>query len=129
MRGERPGRKSGFDIGNSDLFQMDQCRGVVVSSAIFGIFLYTHDTFVYIYMCGVFNDLCFTGAYDLIQQPMNISETSKQNVCFFMFIDEQTEKFMRNLSYLDDSKKIGLWRVIVIHNLPYTDPRRNGKVK
>ncbi|KAI7736239.1 hypothetical protein M8C21_022689 [Ambrosia artemisiifolia] len=79
-----PGRKSGFDINDSDLFQMDQCHGVVVASAIFG-------------------------AYDFIQQPMNISETSKK-------------------SNLDDSKKIGLWKVVVIYNLPYTDPRRNGKV-
>ncbi|KAK9056298.1 hypothetical protein SSX86_027388 [Deinandra increscens subsp. villosa] len=103
VRGDRPGRKSGFDISDSDLFQMDQCHGVVVASAIFG-------------------------AYDHIQQPVNISDTAKQNVCFFMFIDEETEKFMRNSSNLDDSKKIGLWKVVVIYNLPYSDPRRNGKV-
>ncbi|KAI3800399.1 hypothetical protein L1987_28489 [Smallanthus sonchifolius] len=103
VRGDRPGRKSGFDINDSDLFLMDQCHGVVVASAIFG-------------------------AYDLIQEPVNISETAKQNVCFFMFIDEETEKFMRNSRNLDDSKKIGLWNVVVIYNLPYTDPRRNGKV-
>ncbi|XP_071714578.1 probable hexosyltransferase MUCI70 isoform X2 [Rutidosis leptorrhynchoides] len=101
--GDRPGHKSGYDISDSDLFQMDQCRGVVVASAIFG-------------------------AYDLVQQPTNISETSKQNVCFFMFIDEETEKFMKNSSYLDDSKKIGLWRIVVIYNPPYTDPRRTGKI-
>ncbi|KAD3069274.1 hypothetical protein E3N88_37154 [Mikania micrantha] len=103
VRGDRPGRKSGFDINESDLFQMDQCHGVVVASAIFG-------------------------AYDHIQQPINVSDTAKQNVCFFMFIDRETEKFMRNSSNLDDSKKIGLWKVVVIYNLPYTDPRRNGKV-
>ncbi|KAI3680704.1 hypothetical protein L6452_35478 [Arctium lappa] len=103
VRGDRPGRKSGFDIDDSDLLQMDECHGVVVASAIFG-------------------------AYDLIQQPVNISETAKQNVCFFMFIDEETEKFMRNSSHVDYSKKIGLWNIVVIYNLPYTDPRRNGKV-
>ncbi|XP_024993027.1 uncharacterized protein LOC112526838 [Cynara cardunculus var. scolymus] len=103
VRGDRPGRKSGFDIDDSDLLQMDACHGVVVASAIFG-------------------------AYDLIQQPVNISETAKKNVCFFMFIDEETEKFMRNSSHLDYSKKMGLWNIVVIYNLPYTDPRRNGKV-
>lgn len=72
--------------------------------------------------------LSFTGAYDLINQPTNISETSKRNVCFFMFIDEETEKFMRKSSYLDASMKVGVWRIVVIYNLPYTDPRRNGKV-
>ncbi|KVH89524.1 hypothetical protein Ccrd_008482 [Cynara cardunculus var. scolymus] len=73
--GDRPGRKSGFDIDDSDLLQMDACHGVVVASAIF-----------------------------------------------------ETEKFMRNSSHLDYSKKMGLWNIVVIYNLPYTDPRRNGKV-
>ncbi|KAJ9565990.1 hypothetical protein OSB04_001956 [Centaurea solstitialis] len=103
VRGDRPGRKSGYDINDSDLLQMDECRGIVVASAIFG-------------------------AYDLLQQPANISETAKQNVCFFMFIDEETETFMKNSSHVDYSKKIGLWNIVVIYNLPYTDPRRNGKV-
>lgn len=74
------------------------------------------------------DDLILAGAYDLIQQPKNISEASKKNVCFFMFIDEQTQKFLKNSSDLNDNKKIGLWKIIVVHNLPYTDPRRNGKV-
>lgn len=37
MRGDRPGRKSGYDIADSDLLLMDMCHGIVVSSAIFGI--------------------------------------------------------------------------------------------
>ena len=39
VRGDKPGRNSGFDIDDSDLFEMDQCRDVVVASAIFGIIL------------------------------------------------------------------------------------------
>nr|XP_043611603.1 probable hexosyltransferase MUCI70 [Erigeron canadensis] len=103
VTGDKPGRKTGFDIDDTDLFEMDQCRGVLVASAIFG-------------------------AYDIIQQPKNISETSRQTVCFMMFVDEETERFLRNSSRVYDSKRIGLWRIIVVHNLPYTDPRRNGKV-
>ncbi|CAH1440133.1 unnamed protein product [Lactuca virosa] len=104
VKGDKPGHNTGFDINDSDLFEMNQCQGVLVASAIFG-------------------------AYDLIQQPKNISEASKKNVCFFMFIDEQTQKFLKNSSDLDDNnKKIGLWKIIVVHNLPYTDPRRNGKI-
>nr|XP_043624391.1 probable hexosyltransferase MUCI70 [Erigeron canadensis] len=102
VRGDKPGRNTGFDIDDSDLFEMEECRGVVVASAIFG-------------------------AYDLIQQPKNISETAKK-LCFFMFVDEETARFLRNSSALDDSKRIGLWRIVVVHNLPYTDPRRNGKI-
>ncbi|CAL5412233.1 unnamed protein product [Camellia sinensis] len=103
VRGSKPGRKTGYDIDDPDLLEMEQCRGIVVASAIFG-------------------------AYDLIQQPKNISEVAKKTVCFCMFVDEETEIFLRNSSLLDSSNKHGLWRVIVVHNLPYTDPRRNGKV-
>uniref|UniRef100_A0A5B7AR64 TOD1/MUCI70 glycosyltransferase-like domain-containing protein n=1 Tax=Davidia involucrata TaxID=16924 RepID=A0A5B7AR64_DAVIN len=103
VRGIKPGRQTGFDIDDPDLLEMEQCRGVVVASAIFG-------------------------AYDLIQQPNNISEAAKKNVCFIMFVDEETEAFLRNSSELDASKRLGLWRIVVVHNLPYTDPRRNGKV-
>ncbi|KAA8515250.1 hypothetical protein F0562_018520 [Nyssa sinensis] len=103
VRGIKPGRQTGFDIDDPDLIEMEQCDGVVVASAIFG-------------------------AYDLIQQPKNISEAAKKNVCFFMFVDEETEAFLRNSNELNSSKRIGLWKIAVVHNLPYTDPRRNGKV-
>ncbi|KAF5178512.1 strawberry notch protein [Thalictrum thalictroides] len=103
VRGRKPGIESGFDIDDSDLLEMEQCRGVVVASAIFG-------------------------NYDIIQQPKSISEDAKQNVCFYMFVDEETEAYMKNSSSLDDRKKVGLWRIIVVRNLPYVDARRNGKV-
>lgn len=45
-----------------------------------------------------------------------------------MFIDEETETFMKNSSILGSDKQVGLWRIIVVHNVPYTDSRRNGKV-
>lgn len=34
--GIKPGRNTGFDINDGDLHDMEQCRGVVVASAIFG---------------------------------------------------------------------------------------------
>ncbi|KAK4723671.1 hypothetical protein R3W88_026450 [Solanum pinnatisectum] len=103
VKGIRPGHQTGFDIDDSDLHEMESCRGVVVASAIFG-------------------------AFDLIRQPKNISEYAKKNVCFHMFVDEQTEVFLRNSSELDGSMRIGLWKIVTVHNLPYDDPRRNGKV-
>jgi len=39
VRGSKPGRQTGFDIGDPDLLEMEQCHGVVVASAIFGIAL------------------------------------------------------------------------------------------
>ncbi|KAJ8568852.1 hypothetical protein K7X08_032549 [Anisodus acutangulus] len=103
VRGIRPGHQTGFDIDDSDLLEMESCQGVVVASAIFG-------------------------AFDLIRQPKNTSEYAKKNVCFYMFVDEETEAFLRNSSELNSSMRIGLWRIVVVHNLPYDDPRRNGKV-
>ncbi|KAJ6364205.1 hypothetical protein OIU76_029192 [Salix suchowensis] len=103
VQGKRPGQNTGFNMDEIDLEAMKQCHGVVVASAIFG-------------------------AFDDIQQPHNISEYSKNTVCFFMFVDEETEAYLKNKSGLDDSRKIGLWRIVVAHNLPYTDGRRNGKV-
>ncbi|XP_050212496.1 probable hexosyltransferase MUCI70 [Mercurialis annua] len=103
VRGEKPGRNTGFDMDETDLAAMEQCDGVVVASAIFG-------------------------AFDDVQQPSNISEYSKQTVCFFMFVDEETEAYLKQHGGLDSSRKIGIWRIIVVHNLPYMDGRRNGKV-
>ncbi|KAL4186381.1 hypothetical protein AMTRI_Chr09g33610 [Amborella trichopoda] len=101
--GNRPGNYTGFDIDEEDLYEMDQCGPIVVASAIFA-------------------------NYDEIQQPKNISEAAKRHVCFYMFIDEVTRDFMVNSSILNDTKKVGLWRIVVVRNLPYQDARRNGKV-
>ncbi|XVF40486.1 hypothetical protein PTKIN_Ptkin01aG0117500 [Pterospermum kingtungense] len=103
VKGSKPGHGTGFDIDDNDLLEMEQCHGVVVASAIFG-------------------------AFDIIQQPKNISEYSKQTVCFYMFVDEETEADLKTNGGLDESKKIGVWRIAVVHNLPYTDGRRNGKI-
>ncbi|WJX22289.1 putative hexosyltransferase muci70 [Trifolium repens] len=103
VRGIKPGRNTGFDMDEDDLLDMEQCRGIVVASAIFGNF-------------------------DEINEPKNISEYSKQTVCFLMFVDEETEKYLRSSGRLGVSKKIGLWRIIVARNLPYTDARRSGKI-
>ncbi|TYJ30510.1 hypothetical protein E1A91_A06G135300v1 [Gossypium mustelinum] len=103
VKGSKPGRGSGFDINDDDLLKMEQCHGVVVASAIFG-------------------------AFDIIQQPKNISEYSKQTICFYMFVDEETEADLKLNGGLDERKKIGVWRIVVAHNLPYTDGRRNGKI-
>lgn len=62
------------------------------------------------------------GNYDQMQQPKNISEESKRSVCFFMFIDSITQRALQVPS------QVGLWRVVVIRNLPYRDARRTGKI-
>lgn len=103
VKGEKPGHGTGFDINDFDLLEMESCQGVVVASAIFG-------------------------AFDLIRQPQHTSDYAKQNVCFYIFVDEETESFLKNSSAVDSNKKSGLWRIVVVRNLPYADPRRNGKI-
>lgn len=65
----------------------------------------------------------------MINEPNNISDYSRKTVCFLMFVDEETEKYLISSGKLGISKKIGLWRIIVARNLPYPDARRTGKVR
>ncbi|KAI5331190.1 PREDICTED: Inner membrane [Prunus dulcis] len=101
--GSKPGRNTGYDMDEVDLHDMEQCHGVVVASAIFGNF-------------------------DEINQPTNISDYSKETVCFYMFIDEVTEAYLRSSGKLGSDRKVGIWRTVVVHNPPYTDGRRTGKI-
>ncbi|XP_027342229.1 uncharacterized protein LOC113855013 [Abrus precatorius] len=103
VKGSRPGRQTGFDFDDADLLELDQYHDVIVASAIFG-------------------------NYDVIQQPRNISSEAEKNIPFYMFIDEETELYMKNASILGSSRRVGLWRIIVVRNVPYADARRNGKV-
>ncbi|KAL4334621.1 hypothetical protein GQ457_07G029040 [Hibiscus cannabinus] len=103
VKGSKPGHGTGFDIDDDDLLEMEQCHGVVVASAIFG-------------------------AFDIIQRPKHISEYSKQTVCFYMFVDEETEADLKTNGGLNESNTTELWRIVVVHNLPYSDGRRNGKI-
>ena len=70
-----------------------------------------------------------SGNFDEINQPTKISDYSRQTVCFYMFIDEETEAYLKNSGKLESGKKVGVWRTVVIHNPPYKDGRRTGKVR
>lgn len=80
-------------------------------------------------LCCFFLIVLLPGNYDIIQQPKNVSELARKIVPFYMFIDEETEAYLKNSSDFVSSKKVGLWRIIVVHNIPYSDSRRNGKVR
>nr|GEU82314.1 inner membrane protein OxaA [Tanacetum cinerariifolium] len=97
------GYQTGFDIDVCDIVELEQYHDIIVASAIFG-------------------------TYDVIQPPTKISEAASRDIPFYMFINEQTEAYMRNANALDYRIKVGMWRIIVVHNIPYTDSRRNGKV-
>lgn len=111
--------------------ELEQSHEVIVASAIFGIVAHKTfcDDFLFYACSSPFLIIALLlGNYDIIQQPENISHAARKNVPFYMFIDEQTEAYMKNSSVLDSSMRVGLWRIIVVHAIPYTDGRRNGKV-
>eukprot|EP01018_Ginkgo_biloba_P039102 Gb_31315 [translate_table: standard] len=70
--------------------------------------------------------------YDTPHQPSNISIRSKNLFCFLMVVDEKSLSFIRdNEVIMEDSsggKWVGLWRLVLLRNPPYDEPRRNGKV-
>lgn len=45
-----------------------------------------------------------------------------------MFVDEETEAGLKYSGSIYSTNRVGLWRVVVVRNIPYTDPRRTGKV-
>ncbi|KAL8550322.1 hypothetical protein ACS0TY_008952 [Phlomoides rotata] len=96
---------TGFDLDEKDKKYMNACK-IVVSSCIFG-------------------------SSDFLRRPTSklISEYSKKNVCFVMFVDEQTlAKLSVEGNIPDKSGNIGLWKIVVVKNLPYADMRKTGKV-
>ncbi|PNT69644.1 hypothetical protein BRADI_3g59337v3 [Brachypodium distachyon] len=96
---------SGFDLDETDKAYMATCR-IVVSSCIFG-------------------------GSDYLRRPTKskIGSYSKKNVCFIMFLDELTLATLSSEGHVpDENGFIGLWRIVIVKNLPYKDMRRAGKV-
>ncbi|KAL1563474.1 putative hexosyltransferase MUCI70 [Salvia divinorum] len=71
-------------------------------------------------------------AYDMPHQPSNISKRSQTLFCFLMVVDEVSLEFIKNNATVKvDSvggEWVGIWRLILLKNQPYDEPRRNGKV-
>ncbi|XP_047976696.1 probable hexosyltransferase MUCI70 isoform X2 [Salvia hispanica] len=105
VRGPDGFPSTGFDLDEEDKKFMNACK-IVVSSCIFG-------------------------SFDFLRRPTSklISEYSKKNVCFVMFVDAQTlAKLSSEGNIPDERGNIGLWRIVVVKNLPYEDMRKTGKV-
>ncbi|GAB4832480.1 hypothetical protein Ancab_006502 [Ancistrocladus abbreviatus] len=69
--------------------------------------------------------------YDMPHQPSNISIRSQKLLCFLMVVDEKNFDFIKkNVSIRVDNDAghwVGIWRLILLKNQPYAEPRRNGK--
>ncbi|KAJ0077608.1 hypothetical protein Patl1_35937 [Pistacia atlantica] len=99
-------RNGGAEMSSLDVKYVKKCRFVVAS--------------------GIFD------GYDMPHQPTNISHRSKKLFCFLITVDEESLNFIKkNVTVREDSvggQWVGVWRLILLKNPPYDEPRRNGKV-
>ncbi|GLJ24077.1 hypothetical protein SUGI_0459200 [Cryptomeria japonica] len=105
VNGPKGSPSTGFDLSEKDAQFLNTCH-IAVSSCIFG-------------------------NSDNLRTPpgKKVTQSSKKNVCFVMFIDERTLNTMSAEGrHPDDKGYIGLWKIVVVRNLPFTDMRRSGKV-
>lgn len=65
----------------------------------------------------------------ILDTALQMSSSSKKKVCFVMFVDQKSLDVIKAEGQKPNEKGIlGLWKVVLIKNLPYLDGRRNGKV-
>ncbi|XP_073139225.1 probable hexosyltransferase MUCI70 [Henckelia pumila] len=96
----------GAEMASKDVHYVKKCKFVVAT--------------------GIFD------AYDTPHQPSNISNRSKSLFCFLMVVDEVSLDFIKkNVTLREDTdggQWVGIWRLILLKQKPYDEPRRNGKV-
>lgn len=105
IKGPKGSPSTGFDLSEMDAAFLNTCH-IAVSSCIFG-------------------------NSDNLRTPTGkkVTQSSKKHVCFVMFVDETTLETMSSEGRQpDENGYIGLWKIVVVRNLPYTDMRRTGKV-
>ncbi|KAL5710503.1 hypothetical protein ACHQM5_021057 [Ranunculus cassubicifolius] len=99
-------KNGGAEMEAGDKKYVEKCRFVVAS--------------------GIFD------GYDTPHQPSNVSRRSQKLFCFLMVVDDESLNFIKqNVTVRvtrDGGKWVGIWRLILLHNPPYDEPRRNGKV-
>ncbi|KAI3460649.1 hypothetical protein Pfo_017312 [Paulownia fortunei] len=89
------------------------------------------DDAKYISSCHIAVMSCIYGNSDRLRSPIGktVSRLSRKNVCFVMFVDEVTLQTLSSEGQMPDMMGfIGLWRIVVVKNPPYTDMRRVGKI-
>ncbi|KAF3943010.1 hypothetical protein CMV_030393 [Castanea mollissima] len=85
----------------------------------------------YISTCHIAVSSCIFGNSDRLRTPTGktVTRLSRKNVCFVMFMDEVTLNTLSSEGQVPDRTGfIGLWKVVVVKNLPYSDMRRVGKI-
>ncbi|GLT52213.1 hypothetical protein SLA2020_255660 [Shorea laevis] len=105
VKGPKGSPSTGFDLAEDDVNYISRCHIAVIS--------------------------CIFGNSDRLRVPggKTVTRLSRKNVCFVMFMDEMTSQTLFSEGHLlDRSGFIGLWKIVVVKNLPYCDMRRVGKI-
>ncbi|KAL3641397.1 hypothetical protein CASFOL_016365 [Castilleja foliolosa] len=105
VKGPKGSQSTGFDLAEDDAKYMSSCHVAVMS--------------------------CIFGNSDRLRSPTGktVSRSSRKNVCFVIFVDEVTLQTLSSEGQMPDTTGfVGLWKIVVVKNLPYTDMRRVGKI-
>ncbi|TVU44817.1 hypothetical protein EJB05_04277 [Eragrostis curvula] len=83
----------------------------------------------YMRSCEVLVATCAFGGGDDLHQPIGMTENSIRKVCYVAFWDEVTRAAQEEEgNKIGKDLMIGLWRIILVSNLPFSDQRLNGKI-
>ncbi|XP_051149828.1 probable hexosyltransferase MUCI70 [Andrographis paniculata] len=94
-----------------------------------GGFRISSDDKSYMSTCKVVVSTCAFGGGDDLYQPIGMSDTSSQKVCFVAFWDEITLATQEaEGNKVDDNHFVGKWRIVIVRDLPFSDQRLNGKI-
>lgn len=104
VKGPQGYPSTGFDLVEDDVNYLSKCHIAVIS--------------------------CIFGNSDRLRTPTGkrVTRLSRKNVCFVMFVDEVTMQTLYLEGHSPDGGFIGLWKMVVVKNLPYADMRRVGKI-
>ncbi|XP_051149958.1 uncharacterized protein LOC127264461 [Andrographis paniculata] len=105
VKGPKGSPSTGFDLAEDDAKYISSCHIAVMS--------------------------CIFGNSDRLRSPVGkmVSRSSRKNVCFVMFVDEVTLQTLSSEGQMPDMMGfVGLWKIVVVKNLPFSDMRRVGKI-
>nr|CAB3493080.1 unnamed protein product [Digitaria exilis] len=83
----------------------------------------------YMRYCEVVVATCAFGGGDDLHQPIGMTENAIRKVCYVAFWDEVTQGAQEEEgNKIGEDNMIGLWRIIIVKDLPFSDQRLNGKI-
>ncbi|KAK9748352.1 hypothetical protein RND81_02G051800 [Saponaria officinalis] len=94
-----------------------------------GGFTISDEDKTFMQTCKVVVSTCTFGGGDDLYQPIGMSNSSLQKVCYVAFWDEITLSTQEaQKKKVGDDHHIDKWRIVVVKNLPFSDQRLNGKI-